>query len=95
MAVAPGLPRPGHGIVYVRSDGRGRWWATWADDYPQPDEAGAAYGHICFEGDGTYDVVEAWARAQAAAERLVAYPACPLPGTPPELWPGQVPLPPA
>lgn len=94
-AVAPGLPRPGHGTVHVRSDGRGRWWATWSEDYPQPDEAGATYGHLHFEGDGTYDAVEAWARAQPAAEILVAYPACALPGTPPELWAGQVPLPPA
>jgi hypothetical protein len=94
MAVPPGLPRPGFGAVYVSCDRHGAWSANWQDGYPEPDANGATYGHAEFEGDGSYEAVEAWARAQPVAERYVAYPVRSLPGTPPESRIGYQPLPP-
>ena len=93
-AVDPDHPRPGHGAVYIYCDRHGVWEANWADDYPEPDENGATYGIVYFEGDGTYEAAEAWARAQPAVGWYVAYPMCALPGTSPESLIGYQPLPP-
>ncbi|MBR7836243.1 hypothetical protein KDL01_23395 [Actinospica durhamensis] len=93
-AARPGLPRPGHGAVFMYCDRHGNWSANWADDYPEPDSAGARHGIVYFEGEGTYDEVETWARAQPAQAWYVAYPACAVPGCPPDKMIGYQPLPP-
>ena len=93
-AAPPGSPRPGHGAVYASCDRHGAWSANWQDDFPEPDANGARYGSADFAGDGGYEAAEAWARAQPALHRFVAYPACALPGTPAELRLAYQPLPP-
>ena len=69
------------------------WSADWQDEFPEPDENGARYGAAAFEGDGSYEAAEAWARAQPVPERFVAYPVMGVPGCPPRERIGYQPLP--
>jgi len=70
-----GVPRPGRGIVYVRTDGGTprypdvTWVASWIDEFEQPNPDGEIAGIEDFHG--TRDEVLAWARSRPAAQRLI------------------------
>ncbi|WP_344128934.1 hypothetical protein [Luedemannella flava] len=69
-----GLPRKGHGTVYVcESRDVNRqivWTAEWIDEYEQPDADGCTVGIAKFEGD--FEAAARWARTQPAASWLMA-----------------------
>lgn len=70
-----GTPRPGHGTVYIHTEGGTprrpaiTYVAEWVDDYGQPNEDGQIAGAARF--DGTRQQVLDWARSQPAAQRLI------------------------
>lgn len=70
-----GMPRPGHGTVYIHTEGGTprypdiTYAAEWIDDYGLPNANGEVAGLSRF--DATRQQVLDWARMQPAAERLI------------------------
>ncbi|MFI7216898.1 hypothetical protein [Micromonospora maritima] len=81
-----GVPRPGHGTIYVSLSGAGErerhtvWSATWVDPFDEAGDNAEAVGIATREG--SREEVLSWVRSQPAATLLLA--------DPDEVW---VPLP--
>lgn len=65
-----GLPRQGHGTIYVSENRDGSWSGSWQDDYPEPRADGAIAGIEDIDEVTEQEIVE-WAAARPAAEGYV------------------------
>jgi len=65
-----GVPRPGHGTVYLTRHRDGTWSGSWQDDYPAPDADGAIAGVEDIDDVTEQEAVE-WAAARPAAQAYV------------------------
>jgi hypothetical protein len=68
-----GVPRSGHGTVYVSQNRDGTWSGSWQDDYPAPDADGAAAGVEDIDGVTEDQVIE-WAVTRPAERAYVVLP---------------------